>query len=105
MKTAAALAALGFMVAACGGDDTGHDETGAGGGDQEQEEMPWGYSENDSSYDDGSAWPKWKPPCPGPACDPPRDEREWVSNPPPDEDELPAQQTSSPSPRNTGQTR
>lgn len=105
MKVAATLAALGFTVAACGGDDRGHDdETGAGGADQEQQ-MPWWSDDHGSNYDDGSAWPKWKNPCPGPACDPPRDERDWVSNPPPDEDKLPEQQMSSPSSRNAGQVR
>lgn len=57
-----------------------------------------GPSENDSDMDDGSYWPKWKNPCPGPACDPPRGiHPEWIVDPPPDR-ESPATPATNPAP-------
>lgn len=44
----------------------------------------WQWQEGDS-YDPGY-WPKWKNPCPGPACDPPYQlHPDWLVDPPPDD--------------------
>ncbi len=43
----------------------------------------WQWQEGDS-YNPGY-WPKWKNPCPGPACDPPYQlHPDWLVDPPPD---------------------
>jgi hypothetical protein len=75
-----------LALAGCGDDGQGRGET------DEETEQPsppglGGPSGNDSDYDDGSYWPKWKNPCPGPACDPPKMDRDERINPPPYERE------------------
>ncbi|MEY4745327.1 MAG: hypothetical protein RL272_1272 [Candidatus Parcubacteria bacterium] len=78
--------ALGLLLVAagCGGADDGH---GAGGSDTagaptDGTSLP---PRDDPGRDDGSGWPRWKNPCPGPACDPYRDDPRWLIDPPPDE--------------------
>lgn len=87
--TTLAFLLVGTCLALAGCSDDGGDTGGSGGGADEPTQPGSGYwGDNDSSQDDGSYWPKWKNPCPGPACDPPRSRYEQVSNPPPDEDDL-----------------
>lgn len=83
-------AALMLASFACGGTDP--DPSGEGGGDVADDDYGGALPPEDdgSNFDDGSGWPKWKNPCPGPACDPPRNTRDEVINPPPDETVNPA---------------
>lgn len=85
-----------LALAGCG------DGPETGGSDEEpnQPSQPGlgGPSDNDSDQDDGSYWPKWKNPCPGPACDPYRGVHpEWIVDPPPDK-ESPATPAINPAP-------
>lgn len=82
-RLAFALAAM-IALAGCGGAD---ETAGAGGSDgvatpDNGGALPPG--DDDSSRDDGSGWPRWKNPCPGPACDPYRQDPRWLVDPPPD---------------------
>lgn len=78
-------AALMLVSFACGGTDSA--PSGDGGGDGADDGFGGALrsGNNDSDHDDGSGWPRWKNPCPGPACDPPRQDRgDAVINPAPD---------------------
>ncbi len=90
-----------FLMGAClalGGCGDADTETGPAE-EPNQPSQPGfgGPSNNDSDMDDGSYWPKWKNPCPGPACDPYRDKRDQVVDPPPDK-ESPATPAINPAP-------
>lgn len=81
---------------ACSGADPGPQGGGGSGG---REEPGYGMppSDNDSDFDDGSGWPRWKNPCPGPACDPYRGAHpEWIVDPPPDRQVLPGERVMTP---------
>src|SRR5262245_24577679 len=84
MMTCLLLLGSAALVSGCS-DDPGPDAGGGPAPDQPTYGMPSGN--NDSDMDDGSYWPKWKNPCPGPACDPPygRVRPQWLVDPPPDE--------------------
>jgi len=80
----------------CSGADTSPSGNGSGGGGEDP-----GYGlppgDNDSDFDDGSGWPRWKNPCPGPACDPYRGAHpEWIVDPPPDRQVLPGERVMTP---------
>lgn len=69
-------------TASCGGTDPGPQ----GGGEQQdgERQLGWPSSDNNSNQNDGHDKPRWKNPCPGPACDPYRSHPEWSVDPPPD---------------------
>jgi len=75
-----------------GADDVSQGGSG-GGGDDDRPGYGLPPGDNDSDLDDGSGWPRWKNPCPGPACDPPRGAHpEWVVDPPPEHQLAPVQE-------------
>ena len=52
----------------------------------DEPENRWFLRQADSV--DTGYWPKWRNPCPGPACDPPPEFKpDWASDPPPDGDD------------------
>jgi hypothetical protein len=91
---AAFAAAVMCMLVGCSGADPG--PQGGGGGREDDGHLGWPPSDNDSTMDDGSYWPKWKNPCPGPACDPYRNDPRWLVDPPPDAVERPGETTMRP---------
>ena len=85
------IAAVSFLLltlAGCGGADDARGPDGPSAQQPPGEELPLPSNDDDPGRDDGSGWPRWKNPCPGPACDPYRLPYVERGDPPPDRERV-----------------